>query len=125
MATDKKSVTNIGFSSIGVTDYNTVLTGKDLAIQDLMNELMTRRGERIMRPDFGSIIPFLIFENGMDDIEERVIYDLRHVVSKDPRFEFVSASVSPDTSSHKYTIDLVVIYKPDVETVNLTISYDL
>ena len=37
-----------GFSTKNKKAINNVLTGNDLVIEDLMNEIMTRKGERIM-----------------------------------------------------------------------------
>ena len=51
-----------GFSTKNTKAVNSVLTGKDLIIEDLMNNIMTRKGERVMMPTYGSIIHELIFE---------------------------------------------------------------
>jgi len=55
-------VTYIGYSTIDKNTINTVLTDKDLALRDLMNHFYTRRGERVMNPEFGSILHELVFD---------------------------------------------------------------
>ena len=48
--------TNIGFSTYGKRTPPYTEEGIDLAKQDLQYAFLTRRGERVMRPDFGTII---------------------------------------------------------------------
>ena len=42
----------VGYTTVDQPLIAKVLTDKDLAIQDLKNNFFTRRGERLMDPDF-------------------------------------------------------------------------
>jgi len=53
--------TFVGFSTIGRKTGTNVLEDKELAIRDLLNNFYTRRGERLGEPEFGNILPELIF----------------------------------------------------------------
>ena len=55
----------VGYTTVDQPLIAKVLTDKDLAIQDLKNNFFTRRGERLMDPDFGSIIPEMILNRWM------------------------------------------------------------
>jgi len=45
-----------GFSTVNKVKAPYTLTDMALVKQDLLNEFNTRKGERVMRPNFGSII---------------------------------------------------------------------
>lgn len=75
-----------------------VLYNVDLIEEDLMNELMTIKGERLELPNFGTRIPLLIFEP--NDVETALILkeDVETVIKGDPRVELLNCDVitSPD-----------------------------
>jgi len=47
-------------------------TSFDQARANLINLLLTQRGERIMQPNFGTGLHSLLFEQATDDLEERL-----------------------------------------------------
>ena len=51
-----------GYSSVGTSFLSPVRYDLDLARQDLLNHFNTRKGERIMLPEFGSIVWDMLFE---------------------------------------------------------------
>ncbi len=53
--------TNIGFSTYGKRTPPYTEEGIELAKQDLLYAFQTRLGERVMRPNFGTIIFDLLF----------------------------------------------------------------
>ena len=83
-----------GFSTKNKSAINHVLTGKDLVIEDLMNHIMTRKGERVMMPTYGSIIHDLIFEPLTEPVKELGSYkasaNLHKEVIKSFDFEVVA-----------------------------------
>tara|TARA_B100000282_G_C31607805_1_gene433196 strand:- start:12 stop:368 length:357 start_codon:yes stop_codon:yes gene_type:complete len=83
----------VGYTTVDQPLIAKVLTDKDLAIQDLKNNFFTRRGERLMDPDFGSIIPEMIFEP-LDDITKGEIQaDAERIISLDPRWNLLEFAV--------------------------------
>lgn len=66
---------------------------------DLLNHIFTKRGERVMLPNFGTAIPELVFEpldNGTLEILED---ELRTVFNYDPRVELLELDIQPDFDS--------------------------
>ena len=51
----------IGFSTKNKQAINHTLTGKELVVEYLLNNIMTHKGERIMMPTYGSIVHDLVF----------------------------------------------------------------
>ena len=100
-----------GFSTKNKNAINHVLSGKDLVIEDIMNHIMTRKGERVMLPNYGSIIHDMLFEE-----------DLTNIINDDPRCNFVSIDItdSDHTISAKLRLDIL----PENETVELSIDLD-
>jgi len=47
-------------------------TSFDQARANLLNLLLTQRGERVMQPNFGTGLHSLLFEQATDDLEERL-----------------------------------------------------
>ena len=111
-----------GFSTKNKNAINHVLSGKDLVIEDIMNHIMTRKGERVMLPNYGSIIHDMLFEPLTDETTELIEEDLTNIINDDPRCNFVSIDVtdSDHTISAKLRLDIL----PENETVELSIDLD-
>jgi phage baseplate assembly protein W len=82
----------IGFSTVNNSAPYT-LTGSELVKRDLMNELYTRRGERVMNPKFGSIIWDLLMEPSTPKLQKEVEQDIEKIFKRDPRAEMKSLNV--------------------------------
>lgn len=71
------------------------LTDIELVKMDLLNHIYTRKGERVMMPNFGTRIPDLAFEPldqlTLDVLEE----DLRAVIAFDPRVQLMELKIIP------------------------------
>tara|TARA_R110002012_G_scaffold107384_1_gene249085 strand:- start:11258 stop:11779 length:522 start_codon:yes stop_codon:yes gene_type:complete len=59
-------------SSAGASVFAQSYTTIDQSVSNLKNFLMTRKGERIMQPNFGSNIYSLLFENNTADIKTSI-----------------------------------------------------
>lgn len=111
-----------GFSTKNKSAINHVLTGKDLIIEDLMNHIMTRKGERVMMPTFGSIVHEMIFEPLTPMITSMIEEDLRSIVEQEPRLTLDFINVS-DTD-HTVTVSLTVSIINEDEPVTLKIDLE-
>ena len=111
-----------GYSSIGTSFLSPVRYDLDLARQDLLNHFNTRKGERIMLPEFGSIVWELLF----DPLDARTInlidQDVRNIIKNDPRWQLQSVDISEGPNA--LNIEVVVTYLPTSETINLPLVYD-
>lgn len=89
---------------------------------DLINHFYTRRGERVMDPEFGSIIWELIFDNFTDDFEEKVINDSRKIIESDPRLQLEDITIR--TFEHGIVLELALFYQPFGLREPLSLTFD-
>lgn len=61
------------------------LTDLDLVKRDLLNHFQIRKGEKLMQPNFGSIIWNTLFEPLTEEVKKVIYDDVKAVVSYDPR----------------------------------------
>jgi phage baseplate assembly protein W len=73
-----------GFSTIGrVKKFR--LSDIDLVKRNLLNHFMIRKGEKLMQPNFGSIIWNMLFEPLTEETKKVILTDVQTIVSYDPR----------------------------------------
>lgn len=113
---------NIGFSTLDKQGPPFRLVDLDLAKADLVYAFQTRRGERVMRPSFGSIIHDLIFEPFDEETEQAVIEDAVKIIREDPRFQMVSIDVTD--LEHSLRLDIVLNYVPLDVISSLQVEFD-
>ena len=109
-----------GFSTKNTIAINHELTEKDLVIEDLMNHIMTRKGERVMLPTYGSIIHDMLFEPLTTETTELIEEDLKDIINDDPRCKFVSIEITD--SDHTINAMLRLQILPTLEPVELKID---
>lgn len=76
-----------GFSTVDKIRAPFTLVNADLVKRDLLNQLYTKKGERVMRPDYGTIVYDLLMEPNIPEIEELVKEDIERIIDSDPRVE--------------------------------------
>jgi phage baseplate assembly protein W len=109
-----------GFSTFGATK-NFQLSDQELVKRDLMNHIYTLRGERVMLPNFGTMIPLLAFEPLDPETLTIVERDLREVFDYDPRVELIDLAVMalPDNNAIVALADIRYVELGVVETLRL------
>lgn len=113
---------NIGFSTLDKQGPPFRLVDLDLAKADLVYAFQTRRGERVMRPNFGSIIHDLLFEPFDEDTKQAVIEDAVKIIREDPRLQMVSIDVTD--LEHSLRLDIVLNYVPLDVVTSLAVEFD-
>ena len=68
----------------------------ELVKMDLLNHIFTKRGERVMMPNFGTSIPELVFEPLTPELVDLVTEEVAFVINYDPRVELISINADPD-----------------------------
>lgn len=58
--------------SFGDNTFNQSFLTKDQVKSNIKNLLLTKRGERILQPEFGSNLQELLFEQSVDDLETKI-----------------------------------------------------
>jgi phage baseplate assembly protein W len=82
-----------GFSSNNPNAVNSMLYDADLIKQDIYNHFMTAKGERIMLPNFGSIIWDYLYEPLDTETKSVIEADARDVIGQDPRVQLLKLDV--------------------------------
>ena len=100
-----------GYSSIDITNPNNAeLVDIELIKRDLLNHFHTIKGERVMRPEFGSIIWDMLFEPFDELVREAIISDARDIISQETRVELSSLDVFEFEQGLR--LDIEVLYVP-------------
>jgi phage baseplate assembly protein W len=73
-----------GFSTVN-NSKRFKITDAELVKQDLINHFNIRKGEKLMQPEFGTIIWGLLFEPLTNDLKSAVVADITQIVNYDPR----------------------------------------
>ena len=95
-----------GYSSIGITGTDTALQDLALIKQDLLNHFMTRIGERVARPTFGSIIHDLLFNLSDPRVEGLIVQDAQRILDLEPRVELLE--MVPKISIDAHSVELAI-----------------
>jgi phage baseplate assembly protein W len=94
-----------GFSTIDrykkfrVTDF-------DLIKQDLINHFNIRKGEKLMNPNFGTIIWNTLFEPLTQETREVIADDVKRIVGYDPRLSVDNITITEKDYGIQIEVDL-------------------
>lgn len=111
----------IGFSTVDQTVPSTRLYDIELVKRDLQNHFMTSLGERVMKPNFGSIIWDLLFEPFTETVRQQIIADVQRVIKSDPRVELINLNVTNE--EYGITVEAVLQYQPFAVLDTLYVRY--
>ena len=98
------------------------LTDFELAKQDLYNHFNIRKGEKLMNPDFGTIIWSVLFEPFTEEIKAAITKDINSVVSYDPRISVDNVTVTQ--YEYGIQIGLELTYVPTDQRELLKFKFD-
>jgi phage baseplate assembly protein W len=114
--------TTITYKGFSTTSPSNTLYDLEIGKADLMNHFMTRKGERVMAPQFGSIIWDFIFDPLTLDLMELIKQDCIDIVNADPRFGVQSVNLSE--IEHGILLEMELIYYPQDLVDVLAITFD-
>ena len=97
-----------GFSTIDQTKKFR-LTDIDLVKQDLLNHFSIRKGEKLMNPNFGSIVWNMLFEPLTADVKSTIVEDVRRIVTYDPRLQVEQVLINELEQGIQIQIDLIFL----------------
>lgn len=117
--------------TLPITNSNTGMFAQSTSLiqqvkSNFKNLILTRKGERLMQPEFGCDLHTLLFENITDDTLEAVRLAVSSATERwMPFLEVVTLDVTNTPKRNPYKIDITVIYRfrnnPNV-TDTVTIS---
>lgn len=103
-------------------------TTEDQAISNLINLILTRKGERIMQPDYGTPVPDFVFEQNTFDNRFRLESDLRQDIEFWLPYIILGrlevgagSSASPGDPMHSLTISIP--FKVTEQGANRTVTF--
>lgn len=108
-----------GFSTVGRVRPPYTVTGSELVKRDLLNEFYTRRGERPMRPNFGSIVWDLLMEPTGPTLEKQIREDVDRIIDREPRAQLLNTRIYILDHSIRIEIDLKFVQLNSTETLYL------
>tara|TARA_B100000482_G_scaffold71876_1_gene50640 strand:- start:150 stop:557 length:408 start_codon:yes stop_codon:yes gene_type:complete len=100
-----------GFPLDGDAVFIPTYTTRAQTKANLLNYLLTNRGERVFRPNFGSDLRALLFEN----IVDAEIEDLQDIIQEDIRRFFPNVTVKQIEFNNE----------PDRNEINFTLTYEI
>ena len=110
-----------GFSTKGKIRAPYTKTDAELVKTDILNELLTRKGERVMRPAYGTTIHDMIM-NPLDDyVISEVEDEIKRVISKDPRVEL--GDIFMTVLEHTIRADVQLTILPFLDEDTLYVEY--
>jgi phage baseplate assembly protein W len=112
-----------GFSTISSQSQKKfVLTDTALIKQDLLNALKTRRGSRVMQPNFGCIVWEKLFETISQTDVDDISNNITSIINGDPRVNLVSLDITP--ASYSIVVTLVLKYVATNQIEQMILTYD-
>lgn len=120
--TIKKSQFYKGFSTVDEASADSRLYDYDLIKQDLLNQFNTRKNERVMNPNFGTLIWDLLFEPFTETVKAQIAEDVTRIVSSDPRALPISVNVIEQENG--MLLEITMLYKGTDQTDLLKVSFD-
>jgi phage baseplate assembly protein W len=111
-----------GFSTVSSDTDNFSLYDFQLIQQDLLNHFNVRQGERLMNPEFGTIIWDLLFEPLTEELKEIVIQNVNQIINYDPRISATQVIVTQYETGLQ--IECVLTYLPYNISQSMRIQFD-
>jgi phage baseplate assembly protein W len=111
----------IGFTTINKTKKFR-LTDFELVKQDIINNFNIRKGDKLMNPNFGTIIWDMIFEPLDPSSTDAIVEDVKRIISNDPRV--VAENVVVTTFEKGIQIELNLIYVNTDQRQLLTLNFN-
>ena len=119
--TSSNAFTYKGFSS-QETKFGFKLYDIDLVKQDIINHFYIRKGEKLMNPDFGTVIWDLLFEQFTEEVKKLITEDVEQIINYDPRIAINGVII--DSTDMGIRIEADVTYIPFNINERMTFNFD-
>lgn len=117
------AITYKGFSTVG-RNKKFRLTDFELVKQDIVNHFHIRKGEKLMNPEFGTIIWNVLYEPLTEDLKSVITTDVLSVAQYDPRVSFDNVVVTDYDQGIQIEIQLRYLQTNKTEIMNLLFDGD-
>jgi phage baseplate assembly protein W len=120
--TDKKSQFYRGFSTLIPENRGTKLYDYDLVKQNIINHFNTRKGSRVMNPEFGTIIWDMLMEPLTDDTKNVLLQDITKICKFDPRA--YPLQINLVEYEQGYLVEITLMLKNTDQSSVLRLAFD-
>ena len=114
----------VGYTTVNQKNTSLRLSDLELAKRDLLNHFMIRKGEKWTQPEFGSNLPYYVFQPLDSNTIEMINEEVFTIVSYDPRFELSDQAITVDKDEQTITVVVKLIYVPTTTATDLQIKFD-
>lgn len=94
----------------------------DLVKQDIINHFYIRKGEKLMNPEFGTVIWDLLFEPFTEEVKKFITEDVEQIINYDPRIAINGVSI--DATDMGIRIEADITYLPFNINEQMTFNFD-
>ena len=122
LGTINRIKTYVGFSTVNRDFDSNTLYDYELARTDLLNAFYIKKGEKLEKPDYGTIIYDTLFEPFTSEISKAVEEDVIEIVGQDPRWQLDTLRI--DQAEYGLNIQLEINYIPYNISENLTLGFN-
>jgi phage baseplate assembly protein W len=107
-----------GFSTL-VPNKKFRLTDMELIKQDIINHFNIRKGEKLMNPNFGTIIWNVLHEPLTEELKSVITEDIKAIAKYDPRVSFDNIIVTEYEQGLQIVLDLRYLQTNQSNTMSL------
>lgn len=111
-----------GFSSVDESTSSIELYDFALVKQDIINHFNTKKGERLMNPEFGSIIWDLLMEPITESTRRELTDDITRICNFDPRV--VPTQLDVVEFDNGFLLEVTLTLKSTNESSTMRIAFD-
>ena len=111
-----------GCSTVDTVKAPFSLNDVDLVKRDLLNEFYTRKGERLMRPNYGSLVWDLLMTPEDSFTNDEIKEDIQRIIDKEQRVELKNIDIFTSDHSIRAEVELeyVILKSKDVLYLEFT-----
>jgi phage baseplate assembly protein W len=118
---DINAISSYSTTTSGGSVFVLSYTTEEQAVSNLKNLILTRKGERLMQPEFGTILYDSLFEQNTDSLRETIETGLRDDISYWlPYIILTKLDVQSDFDN--YGIYISIVFKVTQQGANQTIT---
>lgn len=111
-----------GFSTANDKSMTNKVYDFDLIQQDIMNMFQTKKGERVMNPEFGTVIWSLIYEPFTANVKQLISDDITRILNYDPRV--TPTQINIREAEYGMIIEATLFYKQQDVSVDMSLAFD-
>jgi phage baseplate assembly protein W len=111
-----------GFTTVDETSLTNKIYDFALIQQDIMNMFQTKKGERVMNPEFGTVIWSLIYEPFTADVKQLISDDVTYILNYDPRVTPTQIQITE--AEYGLVIEATLYYKTQDVSQQMNLAFN-